>query len=74
MVTRAKQRDTRDGLPLLVDPVLAMRTLNIGRSSLDELERGGLLRRVRVGSLRVVRYRRSDVLAVAGVIDAELSS
>jgi len=44
-----------------------MQELDIGRSSLDELEDQGLLRRVPLGTLRVVRYRRDDLLALAGV-------
>jgi hypothetical protein len=67
LVTKAKPRDDTGGLPLLVDPERAMRELGVGRASLDELERQELLRRVPLGNLRVIRYRREDVLALAGI-------
>ena len=51
----------------MVSPDRVMQELDIGRSSLDELEDQGLLRRVPLGTLRVVRYRRDDLLALAGV-------
>jgi hypothetical protein len=66
LTTKAKPRDHTGGLPLLVDPDRTMKELNVGRTSLTALERQGLLRPVRLGSLRVVRYRREDVLALAG--------
>jgi hypothetical protein len=66
LVTKAKPRDHTAGLPLLIDPDRTMQELSVGRTSLDELEKQGLLTRVKLGSLRVVRYRREDVLALAG--------
>jgi hypothetical protein len=73
MVTKAKPRNETGGLPLFVDPDRAMRELGVGRTSLTELEKQGLLRRAKLGSLRVTRYRREDLLALAGADPPESS-
>ena len=73
MATKRKSRDTTGGLPLLLDSDQTGRELGIGPTAVKELEEQGLLVRVPVGSLRVVRYRREDVLAIARANSRESS-
>jgi hypothetical protein len=71
LATKRKSRDTSGGLPLLLDQT--GRELGIGPTAVRELEEQRLLVRVPVGSLRVVRYRREDVLAIARANSSESS-
>jgi len=66
VVTKAKPKtDWTGGLPLLLSPERTMFELGVGKSSLDELEEQGLLHPVPLGTLRVKRYGRDNVLELA---------
>jgi hypothetical protein len=73
LATKRKSRDTAGRLPLLLDPDQTGWELGIGPTAVGELEKAGLLVRVPVGTLRVVRYRREDVLAIARANSPESS-
>jgi hypothetical protein len=65
LVTKAKPRDDTGELPLAVSPERVMREFNVGRTSVKELEDQGLLEPLPLGSLRLKRYTRASVLALA---------
>jgi hypothetical protein len=66
MVTKAKPRhDDKGDLPLAVSPERVMREFDVGRTSVQELENQGLLELLPLGSLRLKRYTKASVLALA---------
>jgi hypothetical protein len=65
LVTKAKPRNDTGDLPLAVSPERVMREFDVGRTSVKELEDQGLLELLPLGSLRLKRYTRASVLALA---------